>query len=375
MPDLAALQRQHPEWRIVDAIDRPDGGVWAVGADGGVFALDQGGNWQGDVYGSLPGLGVALGDPAVHGQAVRIEADPATGGYSIVNTRGERYLFQGPQRQQGPIAPPPPAAPAPNSDAELNLLRSALTARGLGNLLDQAWSYYKGPGGGNADATIEYVRTTPEYQQRFPNRPVSWSEAQYMDYEERVRYAATQWGVPADFVDQTDIGEMLAGNVSANEAIERIELAGRMARSDPDTLAWARGNFGVDEAGLTGYFLFTNDKGASLLQRQQQAAQMQIGGAARQVGFGNISAAEAARVQQAGLSPEQARSAFGQVALLHPLFEETLAETTDLGRQEELGLVTGEAQAQEAVEERRRQRQATFGGGGGAAQGGLGTAR
>lgn len=381
MADVAALQRQHPEWRIVDAIDQPGGGVWAVGADGGVFSLDAGGNPGGGAYfGSLPGLGAALGDPAVHGQAVRIEADPQTGGYTIVNSRGERYNFAGNQRPADTtVAPPPPAAPPPNSDAELNTLRASLNSRGLGNLLDQAWNYYKGAGGGNVDATVEFVRTTPEYQARFPNRPASWSEAQYMNYEEQIRYAATQYGVPPDFVDQEDIGKMLAGNVSAAEGVDRIKLASQAARSDQATLSWMRDNFGIepDLGAVTAFYLDTTPggKGESFLDRQQQFAQAQIGGAAASVGFGNLSAAEAERVRQAGLSPDQARGAFGQVAMLHPLFEETVTESmqgSDLGQTEGIGLVTGEAGAQEAVAKRRQARQAQFGGGGGAAQGGRG---
>jgi hypothetical protein len=373
----------------VDAVDRGDGGVWAVGADGGVFALDAAGNPDsGAFYGSFPGLGAA-GGGAAHGNFVRIEADATTGGYALVNTLGERYSFFNPAeqaRRAAPPAPPPPAAPPPNTDAELNQLRATLNARGLGSLLDEAWSYYKGPAGGSADAVLDWLPTTAAYQQRFPgmahlrDKGQAWTEAQYMDYEQRVMDAAHAYGVPSDFVDTGDIGRMIEGDVSLSEAVDRIKLASQAVSSDSDTLAWMRDNLGVnvDKGALMAFYLDTDgDKGPSFVDRQHQFAAAQIGGAAATAGFGAISQAEAQRLEALGYSPEQARAAFGQVAGMHALFDETLSESAtgqNLGRNEQLGLVAGSAQAEEAVAKRKAQREATFSGGGGAAQGGLGSA-
>lgn len=116
--DLTALQRLHPEWRLVDVTQAPGGGLWALGADGGVFALDA----QGNASNATPfhGAYTTLSEAERQGDRQgfkRIQATP-NGGYSLTSGRDEQFAF-------GPKAPAAPQNVLAEDPAWLAFLRTS----------------------------------------------------------------------------------------------------------------------------------------------------------------------------------------------------------------------------------------------------------
>lgn len=102
---LPAHLRQGLPSNVVDVVQAPGGGYYAVGADGGVFTL---GGAQ--FHGSIPGLqGDTLAGQHQVGQG-GFKLLP-NGGYEVTDTAGRKYAF-------GPQAPPAPKANPLYSDPD-----------------------------------------------------------------------------------------------------------------------------------------------------------------------------------------------------------------------------------------------------------------
>lgn len=84
-PEIRAQIPQLAQAGVVDIQQAPGGGWYALGADGGVFAIG-GARFRGGLGGTqhLSGIG---------SKAARLEIDPETGGYTIVGDKGHRYAF------------------------------------------------------------------------------------------------------------------------------------------------------------------------------------------------------------------------------------------------------------------------------------------
>lgn len=378
MADVEAIKRAHPEWNVVDAIDAPGGGVWAVGADGGVFALDAAGN----ASNATPFLGAYTTLDPTQRQGTRnfvaIQPDEVTGGYTLVSNWGERYNFRGPRAgdttpggpgsaTSGPVAPGAPA-PDPGDSAFINAMMSKLE---LGELGAWAFERYRSLGATpDAWETVQVeMQGQPQFQARFPG----WEAAQrqgirtpgeYIAYETAAFTMATRAGLPTDFVDRQDVAALMQGNVSLDELGSRINLASQAAYNAPPEVTETLSAWGISPSSLTAYYL-NPEKATPFLERQFQAAQ--IGGASRTSGFGALNESEATRLAQQGMTQGQASQAFGEATAMRGLTEELLGESEDLNRGTQLSAIEGNAPAAEALERRRRQRQATFEGGGGSA--------
>ncbi len=386
--DVGALQRQHPEWNIQDAIATPDGkGIWAVGRDGGVFSLDMNGNPSGQT--PFFGAYTALAPENRQGSRyfTNIVADPATGGYTLVsNIAGQTYNFRGDGRYnttatQSVTQAAPPGAPAPDLGAQENQLRTQLRAVGLEGLFDDAWKYYKGAGGGDAGVTLDYLRTTDQYQQLFPGlkemaqRGEAWNEGQWMHYYNAAQEQASKYGLPSGFLDRDDIGKLLVNRVSADELSQRIDLAGQAVhRADPMIVQKMR-DFGLSDGDLTAFFL-DPDKATPFVEKKAQYVRAGIGAAAQRTDFGSIDYGTASDLEKMGVTEAQAIQGFGQLAGQHALFSNTAEDTMigeDITQAEQIGAQFGNNTVnRQEIENRRARRQANFQGGGGAASGGGG---
>lgn len=98
---------------IVDLVPAPGGGFYAVGKDGGVFALGGAA-----FHGSIPGLqgDTLAGRHTINQGGFKLLPN---GGYEIVDSEGRKYAFN-------PQAPPPPKANPLYSDPDfLAFVRSA----------------------------------------------------------------------------------------------------------------------------------------------------------------------------------------------------------------------------------------------------------
>lgn len=78
-----------PEYdvKMTDAVARKDGGVYVLGADGGVFTFHGA-----PFFGSFPGMpDKVVGDRSARGQFVSITLDQDEAGYTLTDEHGEAY--------------------------------------------------------------------------------------------------------------------------------------------------------------------------------------------------------------------------------------------------------------------------------------------
>lgn len=386
--DLGALQRQYSSWGIVDAIEAPNGGIWALGADGGVFSLNAQGGTSGTVapfFGSYP----ALAPEARQGTRsfVAIQRDPTTNGYVLVsNQPGQTYRFEGNEKIGG--AAQPVAAPTTGidfSEADLNGLQNLLKQHGLGDLIGQAWDYFKSPQGAAGDPTkvLDWLPTTQQYRDHFPGlvemgeQGRAWTPAQWNTYYNQLQQSAVEYGIPPGMVDRADVGKMLVGNVSLNEAVGRIQAAGQSVLNADPVLIQKMRDFGFSDGDLTAFYL-DPDKAAPLLERKAQEGQARIAAAAQRTGYDPaLGLGTAQGLQKLGVDEAEAEQGFAKLGDFHPLFANTAGESMAgeaITTEEQLGATFGQnTAAQREIEDRLKRRQAGFQGGGGAATGGSGS--
>jgi hypothetical protein len=388
--DIAALQQRYPTWNIVDAITDPaTGGIWAMGRDGGVFSLNAQGGTDGAVakffgaYTQHPELGA--GTSARY--FTKIQNDPETGGYiQVSNIAGQNYRWLGDKPIGGEkVTTPEPTKPIEFSDVVQRNLENTLREIGLGDLFSKAWTFYKTPGaeGGNADipTTMRWLEATPEYRDHFPGlaelkeQGRAWTPAQWTTYYNTLQEAATTYGLPPGMIDRADVGKMITGNVSVPEAVGRIEAAGKSVyNADPAVIAKMH-EFGFTDGDLTAFYL-DDTKAEPLLARKAKESQARISVAGGGAGYG-IDVGEAAQLQKWGVDEATAQAGFAQLSDLHPLFANTVGETTAgeaITEEEQLAsqFNRSDQAARQEVERRLKSRQAGFQGGGGAATGGAG---
>ena len=218
----------------------------------------------------------------------------------------------------------------------------------------------------SAESIQILLRQTPQYKQRFPameamaakNRAIT--EAEYIDYERTAASLERQYGLPQTMLTGR-VTDLLTNEVSAQEMNDRVVLAASAAIQAPQDFRDTMSSFyGIDTGGLTAYFL--DPQVASPLLEKQYASSI-IGTEARRQGVG-IDVYGAENLQELGISQEQARAGFGQVARARPLTE----GRGDIVNQNQLiqGTFGASQEAQRAVERAQSARVGRFQQGGGA---------
>jgi hypothetical protein len=386
--DVGALQAKHPTWNIVDAIEDPStGGIWALGRDGGVFALDAQGGTTGRTaayFGSYMSLDpVHRNDP--NRFFTKIDVDPETGGYTLrSNFAGQDYRFVGNRPIERDTTKDQPAAvkPVEFADTEMQSLDADLRNLGLGGIVDRAWTYFKDPAGGAGDAaaTLRWIETQPEYEAHFPGMDELKKQGrvttpgQWNTYWNTMQDAAVTYGLPPGMISRDDVGKMLVGNVSPTEAVGRFQAAGESVyNADPAVIAKMK-EFGFTDGDLTAFYL-DPDKAEPLLVKKAKEGQARISVAGGGYGY-DISLPEAEQLQKWGVTEGEAETGFETLAEMHPLFANTVGESMageEITEAEQLGAQFGQSgEAKEEIATRRKRRAAYFQGGGGAATGGAG---
>lgn len=225
-------------------------------------------------------------------------------------------------------------------------LRGLMTEFGLQSLMAKVEQYVVD--GYDADAIMVLIRTTPEYNQRFPamaalaKKGRAISEAAYIEYERAASGLERQYGLPAGML-MGNVTELLEKEVSATELNDRVLMAAGSAYQMPQEFRTQfKEYYGIDTGGLTAYFL-DPDVATPLLQRQFGAAMIGSEAARQNVG---VQVGLAEELQTLGLTQEQARTGFGEVAGRRSLTE----GRGDVVTQEQLvrgGLMNNEAALQQ----------------------------
>lgn len=244
----------------------------------------------------------------------------------------------------------------------INTIRGVLEQMGMMSLYNRVVGFVQE--GYDPDAIMVLIRTTPEYKARFPAMEAltakgrAISEAEYIAYEQTASGLERRYGLPEGML-MGSVTQLLTNEVSASELNDRVILASAAAIQAPrevkDTF---RQYYGIDDGGMTAYFLDPN-KATPLLEKQYAASL--IGTEATRQGVG-IDVFGAENLQSLGITQEQARTGFGNVAASRGLTEgrgDTVTQETLIQ-----GQVAGNEQAQREIERAAQGRLGRFQGGG-----------
>ena len=218
--------------------------------------------------------------------------------------------------------------------------------------------------GYDADAVSVLIRTTPEYKQRFPamealaKKGRAISEAEYISYEQTAAGLERRYGLPSGML-MTNVTDLLTNEVSASELNDRVLLASAASIQAPQEIKDAfRNYYGIDQGGMTAYFL-DPDIATPLLEKQYASAV--IGSEAARQGVG-LDVYGAENLQSLGITREEARTGFGEVAAARGLTQgrgDIVTEKTLIQ-----GRLAGSEQAQQDIERAALGRLGRFQGGG-----------
>lgn len=241
-------------------------------------------------------------------------------------------------------------------------MKALLTEMGLTSLYDRTVSFIKD--GYDADAVMVLIRTTPEYKQRFPAMEAlaakgrAMSESEYIEYERTAANLERRYGLPQGMLTGS-VTDLLTNEVSASEMNDRVILASAAAIQAPaDVRSQFRDFYGIDDGGMTAYFL-DPQKATPLLEKQYAAALIGVEAARQGVGVDVFGAENLASL---GITQEEARTGFGQVARAQPLTQ----GRGDVVTQQELmsGTFQQNEEALRNIERASRARVGRFQGGG-----------
>ena len=253
----------------------------------------------------MSGQRAAIDRAYVQLEAANRARDAAAGGGGNTNTDVDPYAFE---REQLRLAE---EKRQKNAIAALSAL---MTEYGLDSLMGKIKSYVKD--GYDADAVMALIRTTPEYKERFPamealaKKGRAISEAAYIDFERTASGMERQYGLPSGML-MGNVTTLLENEVSAAELNDRVLLAAASAYQAPQEVRDTfKEYYNIDSGGLTAYFL-DPEVATPLLQKQYGAAV--IGSEASRQSV-QIESGLAEQLVNMGISQEQARSGFGEVA-------------------------------------------------------------
>lgn len=405
MIDIATLQRMHPDWNLVDAIEGPQGqGIVALGKDGGVFALDAQGGTTGLVaplahtdqgafsYTTLApnqrqaGVGFTKGGITVL----------PNGGYRLTNVNQQNFDFNGPPpapltqvnpgqttvgTQQATDTTPTTSAGDVTGSAAIH---AVLDPIGLGSLADTALNALHGTKGADPSwVTTVWLPQQQQWKDAFPEIAAAQAKnqagtpahiptpAEIVAYRQTAQQMVDQGIIPQEFVTKDQVGKLINGGVSLPEFQSRVmDGYDQLRNSDPAAqAAFLAYHPGVDISHAAASFL---DPTLSLAAINRMETQYQIGGAAGRSGFGPITAGQATGLEQAGFTGASSQGQFMQLAGQHALYDQNLVgETPGVNRDTALSSLTS-ADAAAQLDQRRTGRSALFQGGGGAAGSGQG---
>jgi len=205
----------------------------------------------------------------------------------------------------------------------------------------------------------------PAFKARFPAifarqaanlPPISIND--YLDYENTMFGAAHRIGMP---LTHDEINAMIANNVSAAEADDRMQMSAQAVMSDPNTKQALQSIYGMTTGQIQKFWMNPQEEVPKL---QQMLRAGQIGGAALTSGFGPLNQSQAELLASQGLDQSSASSGFAKLAQMSSLFEPLNAGETSFTTDQQLAVLAGDQGITTAVERQQQGRQAEFQGGG-----------
>lgn len=213
----------------------------------------------------------------------------------------------------------------------------------------------------------------PEYQARIDKGLPPMSPADILNYRSTATQIMKDAGLPAGFYDnKDDFVNLVTSDISPTELQGRVQAGYAKVANAPQEVKDAFNQyFGVQGEGNLAAFFLDPSKATPVIQKAVSEAQ--IGGAGQRFGF-QVSADQASRYAELGISNDQASQGFSQAAQMRPLGQGTISESSDLTDEQLANAALGvNATDQAAVQRRQEERKAGFrqayGGAGGGAQG------
>jgi hypothetical protein len=193
--------------------------------------------------------------------------------------------------------------------------------------------------------------------------PISVEE--YIAYEKMAHAGAAMWGMT---LSKDEVDNLIANEVSNIEFNARLDLtAEAVFQSDDETIAeLTRMNPNVQAGDLMRYFMNPKEELGKL---QASFRQAQIAGAALRTGWGQLTQAQAERLQEVGLTREQSQTGFAQLGKMDEIFNPFSISEDIITPEEQIAFLAGDVDAAAKIETRQRQRLGEFAGSGGFAQG------
>jgi hypothetical protein len=250
-----------------------------------------------------------------------------------------------------------------------DIINDLLDSYGLTGLSDFVSNYILEYDVIDDNVLMGQIRQQDAYKERFAANEARrkaglnvLSEGQYIALENTYRQYLRASGLPSGFYDSNeDFQNLIGSDVSPGELAERVNQGYEAIRfADPQVISQMQELYGVGEGELAAYFL-DPERATPLLLKQARAAEI-AGGAVQ--GGGMLTAAEAERLAQEGVTQQQARAGMALISegeAFGLTTQEQQAGEQQLSREEQLGAVFGtDPQAAQRQRQRVRRRQAAF---------------
>lgn len=163
----------------------------------------------------------------------------------------------------------------------LGTIQNELAQWGLQDLSDVVYNKVFKEGINDPKQLTNFVRSTPEYKQNFQglaeynaNHPQKLTEQQYLNLAQSYTNTAQQYGLPNSFFTKQEIGQLIAGGVSAAEFNRRVANGYQTALTADPATRQALAAQGVDFGHLLAYYLDPK-KAEPILTNKTNQAQLQ----------------------------------------------------------------------------------------------------
>jgi hypothetical protein len=215
------------------------------------------------------------------------------------------------------------ATTAPSQSA-LDWAKSILTQWGLPELLPDLTKFLKD--GMGQDQLTFALQDTQAYKTRFAGNELRkkaglpvLQPAQYIAVEEQYHQIMQSYGLPSKFYDtHDDFTKFIGGDVSPTEMEQRVKIASdTWMNADPETKKTWQNYYHLNDGDAIASIL---DQSTALPVLQQKAAAVGIGAAGGQQGL-RVDKTRAERFAEFGVSLDQARKAYGDIAQALPGFQ------------------------------------------------------
>lgn len=249
------------------------------------------------------------------------------------------------------------------------ILEATLKKYGLESLI--GWAAQAIINDWSEDQIVLELYKRPEFKTRFAgmfmleanNRPPI-SVEEYLQYEKSVAAMSAMWDIELT-KDQVD--NLIGNEVSPVEVESRFDIAAEVLfESDQESIAELQRFANVSTGDMIKYIM---DPKKGLGELQTKWRQATIGGAALRTGWGQLTQAQAERLQQTGMERDSAMQGFSQLAAMDELFSPFDLGETEITRDRQVEFLAGDVEAAQEVERRMARRKAAFAGGGGFASG------